>query len=145
MEDLIIREMDFEDYPSVMELWKVCDLPYKPDGRDHPDSIRREMKERQNSFLVAEIEGKIIGSILATHDGRKGWINRLGVRLEYRNQGVGRALVDEAEKWMQERGIGIFTCLIEEDNAESVKVFESLGYEKFEGVYYFTKRTRPDI
>jgi ribosomal protein S18 acetylase RimI-like enzyme len=145
MDDLIVREMVMEDYSTVVELWKECDLPYKPNGRDHPDSIRKEMELSQNSFLVAEKHGEIIGSILVTHDGRKGWINRLAVHSDHRNKGVARLLIDEAEKWLMEQAIEIFACLIEGDNPESMKVIESLGYEEFEGVRYFTKRNRPDI
>ena len=145
MEGLTIREMVFEEYETVIELWKTCGLPYRPQGRDHPDRIRKEMREKQNSFLVAETEGKVIGSLLTTHDGRKGWINRLAVYQEYRNRGVARALVDEAEKWLLEQGIEIFACFIEGDNKASMRVFEKLGYVKFEDISYYTKRIRPDI
>ena len=145
MEGLIIREMSMEDYSTVIELWREYDLPYKPGGRDHPDAIEREMKRDQNSFLVAEVEGRIVGSVLVTHDGRKGWINRLAVHQEYRRRGIGGALVSEAENWLIEQGIGIFACLIEGDNPLSAEVLEKLGYDKFEGVSYFTKRIRPDI
>jgi ribosomal protein S18 acetylase RimI-like enzyme len=145
MDDLIIREMVMGDYSTIIEIWEECGLPYKPSGRDHPDSIEKEMNGDQNSFLVAEIHGEIVGSILVTHDGRKGWINRLSVRREHRKIGIARALVSEAEKWLMEQGIGIFACFIEGDNPISKKVFERLGYLEFENISYYTKRTRPDI
>ena len=85
------------------------------------------MKRDQNSFLVAEVEGRIVGSVLVTHDGRKGWINRLAVHREYRRRGIGGALVSEAENWLIEQGIGIFACLIEGDNPLSAEVLEKLG------------------
>lgn len=145
MDALIIREMVFEEYPAVIELWRECGLPYKPNGRDHPDSIMKEMNGDQNSFLVAEIRGEIVGSVLVTHDGRKGWINRLSVYQNYRNMGIARALISEAEKWFLEQGIGIFACFIEGDNPVSKKVFERLGYIEFEGITYYSKRVKPDI
>ena len=39
----------------------------------------------------------IIRAVLETHDGRKGWINRLTVDTEFRRQNIARRLVRELE------------------------------------------------
>jgi len=47
---------------------------------------------------------KYIGSALITHDGRKGWINRVVVLPEHRNKGIARKLVEAGEIWLKTTG-----------------------------------------
>jgi ribosomal protein S18 acetylase RimI-like enzyme len=98
-------------------------------------------------FLVAEEGegGRVVGTVLATHDGRKGWINRLAVDAASRKRGVGALLVHEAEGWLESRGMDILACLIEDENAVSMAVFEKLGYKKHSEIIYFAKRKYPGV
>lgn len=138
--DIIIRNFNIEDYNSLIELWKAAELPYKPQGRDSKEKIESELKKGIAIFLVAESGGKIIGSILGTHDGRKGWINRVAVDPEYQKKGIAKKLIAEVEKKLDELGLDIIACLIEDWNDRSMKVFEKLGYIKHRDVIYFSKR-----
>ena len=54
-------------------------------------------------------------------------------------------MVEEVERRLNERGIGIFACFIEDWNIDSMKVFEKLGYTEFKGIKYYTKRKYPEI
>lgn len=133
------------DYSLLTEIWKKSGLPYKPKGRDSRENIEKEIHLNCNQFLFAVTDGKYVGSILATHDGRKGWINRVAVLPKFRNQGIARQLVEAAESWLDDQGIGIVACMVEEYNEESFEVFRKLGYIPFEGVRYLTKRKFPEI
>jgi ribosomal protein S18 acetylase RimI-like enzyme len=142
-----IRPFRAADYDRVMELWAECGLPLKPKGRDSRASIASQLGQANVHFLVAEEGGKgrVIGTVLATHDGRKGWINRLAVDPEQRKRGLGRRLVREAERWLESQGLDILACLIEEANAVSMAVFERLGYKKHADIIYFAKRKYPGV
>jgi GNAT superfamily N-acetyltransferase len=83
--------------------------------------------------------------VLATHDGRKGWINRLAVDAASRRRGIGARLVGAAEAWLDAEGMDILACLIESDNPVSMQVFEKLGYIKHEDIIYFAKRKYPGV
>jgi ribosomal protein S18 acetylase RimI-like enzyme len=133
------------DYDTLITLWNDAQLPYKPKGRDRYDKIEYELKRGNAIFLVAEINGKLVGSILGTHDGRKGWLNRLAVAPEFRRQGIARMLVTEVERCFSELGIEIVACLIENWNTESIQVFERLGYKRHSDIVYFTKRRNADV
>jgi ribosomal protein S18 acetylase RimI-like enzyme len=146
-EGLMIRGFRIEDYDRVMEIWAEGGLPLKPKGRDSRENIARQVKMPNVLFLVAE-EGKgsrIIGTVLATHDGRKGWVNRLAVDATLRKKGIGARLVREAERRLEALGMDILACLIEDDNAVSVAVFEKLGYKKHPEIIYFAKRKYPGV
>lgn len=140
-----IRRFSLEDYEQIIELWDKAKLPYKPFGRDRRDRIEKEMNRGIAIFLVAEDKDKIVASILGTHDGRKGWINRLAVLPEYRNEGIAKKLLKEVEKQLHEIGIDIIACLIEDNNPDSVEVFSKLGYNEFQGMHYLTKRKYPEV
>ncbi len=139
-EDITIKEFCMDDYKDMVSLWDDTDLPYKPLGRDMRKNIEHQMKQDCSIYLVAETDGKLVGSILATHDGRKGWINRIAVLPEYRKKGIAARLVEEAEKRISDLGIEITACLVENWNTVSMEVFERLGYMHHPEITYFTKR-----
>ena len=142
-----IRPFRIEDYDRVMELWAAGALPLKPQGRDSRASIARQIGLPNVRFLVAETGegGRVVGTVLATHDGRKGWINRLAVDAALRRSGIGARLVGAAEDWLESQGMDILACLIEDDNAVSMAVFEKLGYTKHPEIIYFAKRKYPGV
>jgi ribosomal protein S18 acetylase RimI-like enzyme len=111
---------------------------------DHRDEIvmkRLKHKLRMEELFSwsAELNGRIVGTVLGTHDGRKGWINRLAVDTEFRRKNIAKKLVSEAEKWFEESGLEVFACVIEGDNTPSMELFKKLGYEEWD-VRYFSKR-----
>ena len=140
-----IRDFCIEDYDSLVSLWEKAGLPYKPKGRDRRDNIEKQIRLRNTIFLVAEVDGKIIGSVIGTHDGRKGWINRLAVAPEYQGKGVAKELVTEVEKRLCADGIKIVACLIETWNTKSMGFFKKLGYKEHQGILYFSKRKNNEV
>lgn len=140
-----IRQYKTGDYKLLTDIWTKAGLPFKPAGRDSEASIEKEVKLNCNVFLFANIGDKVVGSVLVTHDGRKGWINRLAVLPEYRGKGIARILVKEGEGWLDRQGIGIYACQIEGYNNDSVDAFKKMGYIPFEGITYMTKRKFPEI
>jgi len=142
---MIIREFSIKDYDALITLWNDAQLPFKPKGRDKRDKIEYELKQGRDIFLIAEINGKIVGSVFGTHDGRKGWINRLAVAPEFQRQDIAKKLIAEVEDRFSELGIDIIACLVEDWNTKSLQVFEKLGYEKHSDIVYFSKRKDSNV
>ena len=145
--EILIRPFRMGDYDRVMELWTLGGLPLKPQGRDSRESLGRQTTLPNILFLVAEEGegGPVIGTVFATHDGRKGWINRLAVDERLRRRGIAVRLVQAAEDWLGSQGLEILACLIEADNAVSMAFFERLGYKKHPEIIYFAKRKHPGV
>ncbi len=139
-----IRDFRIEDYDAVIALWTEAGLPFRPGGRDRRESIAREVEDNRSLFLVAEEEKRIVGVVFGTHDGRKGWINRLAVAPDCRRQGIARALVEEVEARLDRLGIVIVACLIEQENEISQVAFAELGYKRQPDIIYHAKRFIPD-
>ncbi len=139
-----IRDFRIEDYDAVTALWTEAGLPFRPEGRDRRESVAREIEDDRALFLVAEEEGRIVGVVFGTHDGRKGWINRLAVAPDCRRRGLAKALVEEVEARLRRLGIVIVACLIEEENEISLATFAELGYKRWPDIIYHAKRFIPD-
>ena len=135
-----IRPLTIDDYDALVRLWQAGGLPYRPQGRDARERIARELKGPCAIFLGAEEGGALVGAVLGTHDGRKGWINRLIVAPAHRRKGIASALVAEVEKRLAERGIEVIAGLIEDWNEDSMEFFSRIGYQFDKEVLYYSKR-----
>jgi N-acetylglutamate synthase len=144
MEKLTIRDMTIRDYDAVTRVWTEAGLAYRPQGRDRREKMQVEMERGGALFVVAEAGGEIVGVTLGTHDGRRGWINRLAVLPGYQRRGIARRLVHTVEERADALGIDIVAALIEEDNEASKAFFRSIDYLGSQDVQYFSKRRSVD-
>ena len=103
-----IRALGPEDHAALVALWQAAGLPYKPEGRDGREAFLSQLALPQVRYFGAYDGAHLIGSALATHDGRKGWINRVAVHRDRRRCGLGSALIQACEQWLDRCGIGIF-------------------------------------
>jgi ribosomal protein S18 acetylase RimI-like enzyme len=133
------------DYDALVELWKQAGLEYRPNGRDSKLSIVIQMSMDPELFLGAFEDGRLIGSLIATFDGRRGWINRLATVPEERRKGVAKALIARAEKLLRQRGAMIIGAHVERENTASLRLFENSGYSPRGDIVYMSKRDRPDV
>ena len=140
-----IRRIRPQDYQALIALWKRSGLSFRPTGRDRYESIIEQVKVFGDLYLLAECDGKVVGSVMGAHDSRKGWINRLAVDPDCQRKGIARKLVAECEARLCAEGIEIIAVLVEEDNETSCRFFESCDYLADVPVRYYRKRFRNDI
>ena len=76
--DVRFRQMRAEDIPAVLRLWEQSGLDNRPTGRDAPVALTQQLGTMGRHFWLAELDGRIVGVVLGTHDSRKGWINLRG-------------------------------------------------------------------
>ncbi|MDY6915827.1 MAG: GNAT family N-acetyltransferase [Candidatus Cloacimonadota bacterium] len=140
-----VKDYKDKDYNDLIELWEKAGLPYKPNGRDRRDKIAQSLKNSSLRLILAYDNSNLIASVLVTHDGRKGWINRLAVHPDYWHRKIASTLIAYAEKILREEKIEIFACLVENYNNASLQLFQKNGYIKHEEIIYLTKREYPDV
>lgn len=140
LNDVTIRKMTVQDYNALIRLWREGNIPYRPQGRDSRKNIKSQLQQPTSLYFIAESKNTIVGVIFGTHDGRKGWINRLVVTPAYRKKGIATQLVHEVEHHLKKLGIDIIASLIEDWNETSMQVFENLGYTKHTDIIYYSKR-----
>ena len=125
MSDFVLRECRSEDVGAVLQLWRQAEAT--PGVTDTADDLRRAVEEGP-AVLVAEVEGRLVGSIIGTFDGWRGNIYRLAVHPDHRRQGVARALVAEVEKRLAQQGAKRITALVEKDHPWAMTFWEAVGY-----------------
>jgi len=137
-----IRRLTLKDYDRWMSVWGRSGLhSIRPHGRDSREAFARQFATGTHTMIGLEADGELVGVTLATHDGRKGWINRVAVLPECRCRGCASRLVAEAERVLREQGITVIAALIEEGNDLSLALFSDLGYVELPGgIHYVSKR-----
>ncbi len=140
-----IRPLRPDDYAGLCAVWQAAGLSVRPQGRDAEPEFLKQLARFPTCYLAAELDGRIVGAVLGTHDVRKGWINRLAVLPEYRHRGIARRLIEACEQALMAEGIEIIAALVEAGNEPSARLFASQGYRTDVPVYYFRKPRRPDI
>ncbi len=142
---VMIRPMRAPDVTDVIAVWAAAGLATRPAGRDTPAALRQQLEHYPRTWLVAEQGGRIVGVVLGTHDGRKGWINRVAVHPDHRRLGLARQLLAACEAALHAEGIGIVAALVEAHNEASAAFFRAAGYATDVPVHYFRKLSSPGV
>ena len=121
-----IRPFNPEDEPAVVALWERCGLtrPWNDPRKD----IRRKLQVRPDLFLVGVLDGVIVGSVMAGYEGHRGSINYLAVAPELRRQGLGRALMAEAERLLRQCGCPKINLQVRTSNETVIGFYRQLGF-----------------
>ncbi len=90
---MTIRTMTIEDFDQVHALWMTIKGFGIRSIDDSKEGVERFLKRNPTTSVVAEIDNKIVGSILCGHDGRRGCLYHVCVDEKYRRHGIGKAMV----------------------------------------------------
>lgn len=134
-----IRLMSILDYDDVYSLWintHGMGLNLLDDSRE---GIERYLKRNPSSCFVAECENKIVGVIIAGHDGRRGYIYHTAVLSDYRNQGIGKKLVENVMNALEKEGIAKVALVVFKKNDVGNEFWEKIGFIVREDLAYRNK------
>ncbi len=134
MDTFLIRECRLEEAEALFTLWQAAGT--SPSITDTIADIQGAIKSIA-TVLVAEVDQRIVGSLIATFDGWRGNMYRLAVHPDYRRRGIGRALVKEGEKYLAKHGVKRITALVEEKYPWASAFWSSVGYEIEPGIIRF--------
>lgn len=124
MEIRVFRQEDFEE---VIIFWERCDLLRS--WNDSEMDIERKMNYDVSLFLVVEVNGDVVGTVMGGYDGYRGFVYYFGVYLEFRGRGIVNALFNRLEKKLIVRGCSKIQINVSEDNDMVFGMYERLGYE----------------
>jgi len=135
-----IRNYTVDDYGSVKQLLVNRGLYYEP--FDSPERLSEKISRDPKSILVATEAERVVGTVRLMEDGSMAFIFRLAVNPEYRNRGIGRNLMEEAERELFRRGYIEANILVEEENSGLQEYYERQDYEKGNVYIWMTKERR---
>lgn len=131
-----------ENTAGVAALWRRV-FSDAPPWNVPEDDIRRKLKVQPELFFVAHHAGDIVGTVMAGHDGHRGWVYLLAVSPEHRRQGIGKALMSTAEQALLAHGCTKLNLQVRAGNEEVVAFYRALGFELEERVSMGKRLAQP--
>jgi ribosomal protein S18 acetylase RimI-like enzyme len=133
----ILREFHYpQDYSDVIRLWETAGSGVRIGRSDTPEEIIKKLNYAPDLFLIAEIDGRLIGSVIGGFDGRRGIIYHLAVDLEFRMSGVGSSLMEEIERRLVARGCLRSYLLVTPENVDAMSFYEKRGWKRMDIVTF---------
>lgn len=138
---MIIREMTPDDYDEVYNMWLTTSKRALSQA-DSKDNITKYLMRNKGMSQVAVEDGKIVGTVLAGHDGRRGFIHHMAVMPEYRRHKIGHILAKTAIDKITEDGIMKTHIFCYCNNEAGQKFWDNFGFCKRDDVYVFSYKNK---
>ncbi|MFB9325158.1 GNAT family N-acetyltransferase [Paenibacillus aurantiacus] len=137
---LKFREMAETDYDVMIGLWRGVE-GLEISGADSREGITAYLARNPGMSFVAEAEGRIVGTILGGHDGRRGFIYHLAVDPACRGQRIGTELTERCLRAIAADGIEKCHIFVKSDNAIGQGFWARAGWAKRSGFDVFSRDT----
>ena len=127
-ERLSVRPFQHGEREALQRLWARV-FPDDPPWNAPEVMIENKLKVQPELLLVGEVEGTLVGAVIAGFDGVRGWIYHLAIAPEYRRRGFATQLVHTAEDGLRRLGCPKVNLQVRAVNHEVVAFYRSIGYE----------------
>ena len=131
--------MTITDYEKIIDLWKSTDGMGLRSLDDSQQGISAFLRRNPTTNFVAIDNGKIVGTILCGHDGRRGYIYHTVVKTDYRNQGIATKLIETVISALQKERITRVCLNVMETNEYGKSFWEKRGWEKKNFLGFYSK------
>ena len=138
-ERIQVREFHFpQDYPAARFLWENAGSGIHVRRSDEPEEIQKKLLRDPDLFLVAEINGRLVGTVIGGFDGRRGLIYHLAVEAAFR-QCIGSLLMDEVEQRLRVKGCLKCYLMVAADNQDAMRFYKARKWERMDTIYTYSK------
>ena len=129
--------MQIEDYEGVYALWMKIQGFIMRSVDDSKEGVAIFIKRNPKTSVVAIEDGKIVGSILCGHDGRRGCLYHVCVDPNYRLRGIGKAMVVHAMKALHDERINKVSLIAFTKNDVGNAFWNKIGWTKRHDLNYY--------
>jgi ribosomal protein S18 acetylase RimI-like enzyme len=128
-----------DDYRVVFNLWSTAGQGIHIRRSDELAEVEKKLQRDPDLFLLAEVDGKVVGTVLGGFDGRRGMMYHLAVDPRFRKRGIGSLLMGELERRLRAKGCIRYYLLVARDNHEAIPFYEGRGMERMDDLYAYGK------
>ena len=129
--DYHLRDMTIDDYDSVVQLWRRTEGIILSDS-DKREPMRRFLERNPGLSSVAYVGDELVGAVLCSHDGRRGYLHHLAVDTQFRRRGIGSALVQRSLEALSGERIAKCNIFILERNKDGIAFWQRNGFTLLE-------------
>jgi ribosomal protein S18 acetylase RimI-like enzyme len=122
-----IRAFTLADYEQAFELWQA--VGFQGWSLLTRDQVVKKLRRDRDLFLVADLEGHVIGTVMGSWDGYRGWAHNVAVHPSHQRQGIGRILMCELEKRLWRKGARVLNLHYFNDSTWARDFYHSLGFQ----------------
>ena len=133
----MIRTMTIDDYDEVRSLWMTIKGFGIRSVDDSREGVTAFLKRNPTSSVVAIEDGKIVGSILCGHDGRRGCLYHVCVAKDYRMRGIGKEMVVFCMNALKAEHINKVSLIVFTKNDIGNAFWKRIGWTKREDLNYY--------
>jgi len=133
----MIRTMTIEDYDGVYALWMTIKGFAMRSIDDSKEGVERFLRRNPTTSVVAVEDGKVVGSILCGHDGRRGCMYHVCVHQDYRMRGIGKAMVVYAMNALKEEQVSKVSLIAFTKNDIGNAFWKQIGWTKRLDLNYY--------
>ena len=120
---MIIRKMNLGDVSAIAELEKQCfSDPWSE------NSIASEVDNRLSYWLVAEVDGVVVGYVGSQTVLDAADMMNLAVSPGYRRRGIGQALVNALVEHLQQNKVIALLLEVRVSNTPAISLYENMGF-----------------
>jgi ribosomal protein S18 acetylase RimI-like enzyme len=123
-----IRLAAVSDACAVIDLWREADAA--PSHTDDVESLTHLIEHDPEALIVADADGRIVGSVIAAWDGWRGSVYRLAVAPDHRRRRLGRRLVARAEERLAAIGAVRLQAIVVESDAQATGFWRASGWRQ---------------
>ena len=125
-----IREFRMEDYDAAYALWDASE-GIGLSAADSRENIESFLAQNPGlSFVALCDDGLLAGALLASCDGRRGFLYHCAVARRHRRRGIAKALVEQSLAALADRGMRKCHIFVAADNAEGKRFWQRVGWEE---------------
>jgi ribosomal protein S18 acetylase RimI-like enzyme len=122
-----IRPARQDESADIVALWTAAGA--HPTVTDNAQGVDQLLARDEMALLVADLDGRIVGTVIAGWNGWRGSLYRIAVLPERRRRGIATALVREAESNLRARGAARIDAVVVASDDHAVAFWTSAGYE----------------
>lgn len=129
MTDAVVRSARAEEAEALLRFWALAgENAVRP--TDEPDAVVRLVERDPEALIVAEVDGRIVGTVIAGWDGWRANLYRLAVDPDTRGHGIGGLLLSSAENRLHTLGAERYCAMVLEDNDAGRAFWAANGYTR---------------
>jgi putative acetyltransferase len=119
--------MSINDHAAAMTLWR--DTPgIGLSAADEAEAMQSYLQRNPGLSQCAWVGGLLVGTVLAGHDGRRGYLHHLCVREDFRHRGIGRQLIACALEGIGALGLEKAHAFLFADNETGRRFWDRIGW-----------------